>query len=111
MLQEWFKTHWEEISASLTTVGQFKFTIIPLFKNPLFDIMFLLIMGILLILRLYRLLAISLGVLVFALAWSFLCAPYGTPGAVPFIHWWYLIAICISLIGILLYVCLIVLGE
>ena len=111
MLQEWLKTHWEKISEYLTNVGQFKFTIIPLFKNPLFDIILLLIMSILLILKLYRLLAICLGTLIFALGWSFLCAPYGTPEAVPFVHWWYLIGICISLIGILLYVCLVVLGE
>jgi hypothetical protein len=111
MLQEWFKTHWEEISGFLSKVGRFNFDIFPLFKNPLFDIILLLVMFVLLILRFYRLLVICLSVLVFAIAWSFLCAPYGGPGAVPFVHWWFLIGICISLVVILLYVCLVVLGE
>ena len=109
MIKEWLKTYWREISIYLSRFGNFDFTILPLLKNPLFVIGIFFIAFVLLMLRLFRILAIYIGVLVFLFAWSFLIAPYGSPGDVPFVNWWFLIGIGILVVAIEFYLCLVVL--
>ncbi|MDL1969394.1 MAG: hypothetical protein LWW94_00160 [Candidatus Desulfofervidaceae bacterium] len=107
MWQEWLQVQLKEILEVLSKWGQFDFTLLPLFKNPLFDgcLAFLFLFS--LIFRFYRILSLCLVGLGFLISWSFLIAPYGTPGAVPLVHWWYLVGITVFLIAVGIYLCLV----
>ena len=111
MFKEWLQLYWQEIVNVFTTIGKSDFDLLPLFKNPLFDIGLIALFLVLLFLRLYRILSLFLAGMVFTCAWSYFVGKYGNLESVPLVHWWYLVGIGIILIGALIYYWLIILGE
>lgn len=103
---QWLQVQLKIILKVLSRFGQFDFNLLPLFKNPLFDGCLAFLFLFLLIFRFYRILSLCLVGLGFLVAWSFFIAPYKTPGAVPFVHWWYLVGISVFLIAAGIYLCL-----
>jgi len=106
MWQE-LQTQLKEISEVFSKLGQFDFNLLPLFKNPVFDVGLVFIVLFLFGFRFYRILCLCLAGFAFLLSWSFFIAPYGTAGAVPLSHWWYLVGISILLIAFLFYMYLV----